>query len=559
MIRTLQSYVARELLKTFALTAIGLTLVFTLCLVAFNMIKAEVLSGMQMLKLLQLAVPLATTLTLPVAALFACAIVYGRLAFDNEFDACKASGINIHRLLAPAFGLSVVIAAFSFMMINFVLPKAVERIEAMVRHDIAKVVTQTLVSRGSVRQGPYVLHARHCVPMDDKSGVKGLHLLEAAFMQFEGEVLSRCGTAESVDVIFRTSPEGDSITAEATLHNVVAADLLKNRMESFAEQQFERQAIPSKLEEKTKWLDLQQLFVYLREPTGFIKARNLLVNLRRMYREASFYRWAGQQLTTGEKILVLADQDSRYEVRAATVEPDTETLEPALKNVTVRELFRDADGKQRTRDYQASSANMRVTSPEFPARDTVNIVLKGAVSFRDSLDPSKVNESRRRELDSISGPAHIRDAEKAMSTEQILGARVGGGGTIDYRALAAHKPAPLGLGDRVDDTRTSLVKGLSELGLEIISVLHSRLAFSVSVLVMLVMAATLGIIFRGGQLLTAFVISFLPTLLVVVLNIMGRQLAERPETFLPGILIIWAGIALLAVADLVILTRYLKR
>ena len=117
----------------------------------------------------------------------------------------------------------------------------------------------------------------------------------------------------------------------------------------------------------------------------------------------------------------------------------------------------------------------------------------------------------------------------------------------------------LNVGDRVDDERESDRGDVFKLGQEIAGIIHSRLAFSASSLVILVLAAALGVIFRGGQLLTAFVIAFVPGLLVVVMNIMGRQLTENTGTHLVGIVVIWAGIAILAATDVVVVGKYLKR
>jgi hypothetical protein len=125
--------------------------------------------------------------------------------------------------------------------------------------------------------------------------------------------------------------------------------------------------------------------------------------------------------------------------------------------------------------------------------------------------------------------------------------------------MADREPRSLELGSRVQMARTSLLREISLLGLDISSMIHSRLAFSASTLVLLILAAGLAIIFRGGQLLTAFVISFAPGMLVVVLNITGRQLAEKPGTYLLGLGLIWVGIGLLALADAVVLTRFLRR
>jgi lipopolysaccharide export LptBFGC system permease protein LptF len=117
----------------------------------------------------------------------------------------------------------------------------------------------------------------------------------------------------------------------------------------------------------------------------------------------------------------------------------------------------------------------------------------------------------------------------------------------------------LNLGPKIEDKRISVLKDVVMIGLEIGATLHSRLAFSASVLVMLVLAAGLAIILRGGQMLTAFAIAFFPGLMVVVMNVMGRSMAEKTGTQIVGIVVIWAGLVLLAIADAIILTRYLKR
>ena len=95
---------------------------------------------------------------------------------------------------------------------------------------------------------------------------------------------------------------------------------------------------------------------------------------------------------------------------------------------------------------------------------------------------------------------------------------------------------------------------------KITALIHSRMAFSVSVFVLVILAAALGIIFRGAHVLTAFGISFVPSLLVIVTIIMGRQMAQNEGTIgTVGVYTIWAGIALVAAMDVWTLTRALRR
>ena len=59
--------------------------------------------------------------------------------------------------------------------------------------------------------------------------------------------------------------------------------------------------------------------------------------------------------------------------------------------------------------------------------------------------------------------------------------------------------------------------------------------------------------------LTAFGISFVPSFLVIVLIITGRQLAQNPGTALVGLGTIWLGIVLVGVLDAWTLTKVLRR
>ncbi len=555
MLKTLQWYIARELFKTFALTAFGLTLVFSLCGGVLNMIQAEVLTAVQVMRILTFVLPVATTLTLPVAALFACAMVYGRFAADNEFDACKASGINIHRLLAPAMALSILTAAFTFSFANYIIPSFIERLEAIVRADIQRVITQALNTRGYVRHGPYVLHARKAVPYEDaERHTKGLLIQDAAFLMIEADQLVRCGTAEQVQVEFAAPSEGETPLATAAMEKVVALDLTHNQLYQWPRQPFSPMQLPRNLDQSPKWLNLSDLFKYLHRPTEFGKVRDELAKTRLLMRECMVYRDVVSQLNGPKRTLVLADARRRYEIKAERAEHNIRDFSPELRGVTVIEKW-----EKRRREYKADRASLRVKRGYGEIPDSIHISLKDHVRFTDSLDPGKVNEPKQIELEDVAVSAEAANPDRSISDDELLGITAEQRENAQYESLLDEKPVPLGLGERVEDARVSLRRGIVELGLQISGLIHSRLAFSVSALVMLVLAAGLAIIFRGGQLLTAFVISFIPGLLVVVLNIMGRQMSEKPGTHLVGIAVIWAGIGLLALADAVVLGRYLKR
>ena len=75
----------------------------------------------------------------------------------------------------------------------------------------------------------------------------------------------------------------------------------------------------------------------------------------------------------------------------------------------------------------------------------------------------------------------------------------------------------------------------------------------------MILGAALGIIFRGAHVMTAFGISFVPMLVVIVTIVTGKQMAHNAGTDTLGILVIWSGIAAAAALDGWILTRALRR
>lgn len=545
----LQWYITRELLKTFGLTAIGLTLIFSLCGGALNIIQADVLTAVQIVQLMAFVLPVATTLTLPISALFACAMVYGRLAADNEFDACKSSGINIHRLLAPAFGLSVFTAVFTFSFANYVIPRYIEQLDEMVRKDIHKVAAGLLKTQGFVRYGPYVLYAGHTDLRQGEQGQEVLYVREAAFMELEGPNLARVGTAEEVRVDFWSQPGENLPVVEACMFNVYGVDVKQRQTVDLKRQRLDPQAIPPQAKQNPKWLTLNELFYFQDNPAEMITVRRDVEALRRQAGEAYFFKDLVQQWRNN-KVIRLGDDRRRYEIRVDRLELDVRAgqvehyMPRSMLGVVVH--LKEPD---REITYQADSCAIRIHRGAMDRAATVQIVLEGGVTFADPKNPQNVVTQRRQDLPTVAFPRRFEEQVAAISDAELLGE-----GLSPARELET-----MNLGRRIDEARKAMRRELGTLVLSITAIIHSRLAFSASVLVMLVLAAGLAVICRGGQLLTAFVISFVPGMVIVVMNVMGRQMAEKPGTALVGLGVIWLGLVLLAVADAVVLTRYLRR
>ena len=66
--------------------------------------------------------PTVLGLALPFAGAFASTLTFLRLSNDNEIIACSASGISYRRLLAPVFGLGLVLTVCLLLLANQVVP-----------------------------------------------------------------------------------------------------------------------------------------------------------------------------------------------------------------------------------------------------------------------------------------------------------------------------------------------------------------------------------------------------------------------------------------------------
>jgi lipopolysaccharide export LptBFGC system permease protein LptF len=111
----------------------------------------------------------------------------------------------------------------------------------------------------------------------------------------------------------------------------------------------------------------------------------------------------------------------------------------------------------------------------------------------------------------------------------------------------------------VDRQRAAAEQRLGGTLRTIASVLHERASFSVSICVLVLLAAALGIILRGSHVLVAFGISVLPLVVIIIAILAGKQLARAPDKHLIGLLVIWSGLGLAVLVDGWTLFKLLRR
>lgn len=124
--RILRDYILKEFFHSFTLSLV----VFTFVLLVGNIIKLADLvinKGVDIfsvLKLFSYLVPWLLSFTLPVAALTAVILTFGRFSSDGELTAMKASGISLARVSMPVIMLGVIFSFLAFFLNDQVSPNA---------------------------------------------------------------------------------------------------------------------------------------------------------------------------------------------------------------------------------------------------------------------------------------------------------------------------------------------------------------------------------------------------------------------------------------------------
>ena len=122
-----------------------------------------------------------------------------------------------------------------------------------------------------------------------------------------------------------------------------------------------------------------------------------------------------------------------------------------------------------------------------------------------------------------------------------------------------HRKEQLAPDDPVSSCRRQAVDVREETIRRIVVQINERFAFSISVVVLVVLGAALGIIFRGAHVMIAFGISFVPSLLIILAIVTGKQMAYNAPTFVVGLAVMWGVIGAVAALDVWIMMRVLRR
>jgi lipopolysaccharide export system permease protein len=162
-----------ELLKVFTMALVGITGLLLLAGIVSEASK-EGLAPAQILAIIPLIIPSTLPYTIPATTLFACCVIYGRLAADNEILAIKSAGVNVMRVVAPGLFLGLAMSAATYGVYYSLIPTTHFMMRSLFLNDVENLLYGVLEKEGSFKHPrlDYEIHVKK---------VEGRKLIEAQF------------------------------------------------------------------------------------------------------------------------------------------------------------------------------------------------------------------------------------------------------------------------------------------------------------------------------------------------------------------------------------------
>lgn len=541
MVFTIHRYIFRELIRVFVMATVALTFMLSLGSM-LKPIQEFGVSPQQAIHLLGYFLPITMTVVLPMSALFSTALIYGRFASDNELSACKASGISLMTLVYPGLCLAVVVAITNLILSFYVVPAFVMRAEKSVQGNAKQIVFRNIQRKGyyempGKKSGKrFMIFADRAIP--DKNRLDGVVVLEA-----KGRDIKRQIFAKAAVVLIET----DSDYTEVTINASDTYQLDKNDDPQYAESLSVMHRFPPILSDDIKFQKINRLKEIRADMSIFGPVREKVLQARAQLAtellaediskklarpETGFY-----QLVSQDKILRIYSKSCTAETENTIVfEPPVELLEyDRLSHLLSMTWNSDDPAKLSLISEQPDSKlglvltnvswemnnNVKSTAPAlrkvFPA-----IVLPSEISKK--LTPGPNNQLGYKTLIDTISSIDNPNTEKPILAGAPSKTLVNLKNAADYQIWVTSK--------------------------KILSEVHTRLVFGIGSITLVMFAVALGIIFKGGHLLSAFGASAVPAAALVVFIMSGKELTKTRNAAMPestGIIVMWSGLIALSV------------
>jgi len=490
----------------------------------------------QALDLMSYFLPITLTFVLPMAALFATTLVYGRLANDNELDACRASGISLLPLIYPGMVLAVIVATANLLLSFYVMPEFVQRAEASLKNDARQILFRNVQRRDYYAlppDGAYRIHA-------DSTDIENNLLTGVIAAQVGGEKnIKRIITAQTAKITF--NPHDKFNEVRVTAHNT--HQFGPNEDAGFSAEWLSLTTeFGAMLGDNIKFKKIDEMKKIRNDAMLFDPVAKLA---RRVYAQFTAELLAQQ---INEKLAAGAQKPFRLHSDRLVVEMTAKNCvvkdEKRLQlgdEVVITEIPLSAGAARRT--LRCQKCFVDIEGDELTPTLTLDIR-----NAKWQYEPGLENLIVRYIIRGLIPPAAVTEQ---FRTDNILNEI-----KPDVVTAALHAGPSAYLKGLENQLQKKIAVTLAAIDAET----HSRLVFGVGCITIIMIGILLGIILRGGHLLTAFAASAIPALALITFIMMGKNITKNPgaTSVISGVILMWAGLVLLTVLALFLYRRLMK-
>jgi lipopolysaccharide export LptBFGC system permease protein LptF len=577
MSKTIFWYLFRDLIRIFVLASGTLAGIMSFGGL-MRPLTENGLSAGQVGKMLTDLMPAMMAYSLPAAALFATTVTYGRLAADNELTACRAAGMSYTAIGLPAVVFGLVVSIVSLLMLCFIVPVCSLKVERVIYSNLAQVVVNKIQrdhELGLPTGYPTVFaEEAHLLPPDPAHPNDQL-------VQLTGPTIITYGPAPNgadlrVPKDFFTAKSatarivqsgGESGPVQVVMNLVggakfprefTTADRNQIGVETVTPPAL---ALPDPIRQNFKFMDIWGLLRLAADPTLSQRVTLAVEDLLRREQERSFLQNLADD---GSKLGVYSLRGITSPTRAFVL--TTEGPPPELRDGELD--FRSAgtarqvrlsviEGEQTTRIAQANEAIVRARA------DDADGLVSATVELRDltmrAADQGTIGGGSSMSLE----PAELPSWEATIDVPMAQSIR-------DLRRTRT--PAAYANDPTLDPRDANhLRREEAAVNNDVRGELHGRASFAVSCVILVLVGWALGMMFKSGNFLTAFAVSFAPALLCIALVVAGQQTADHvPGIVSPGFLrhnrplilglcVIWSGNVIVLALAAALIARLRRR
>ncbi|MBN1973046.1 MAG: LptF/LptG family permease [Sedimentisphaerales bacterium] len=529
MIYTLYKYIFRELLRVFLLALIALTLILSLGSI-LQPIQEYGAGPRQVVVFMFYFLPITLTFVLPMAALFSGALVYGRFTSDNELDACRASGISIINLVIPGLFLAVIVAIFNLFLSFYVMPTFVHLAEKSLKADIKQMLFRSIEQKGYFKVPPkneYLIYADHVDIQNDT-------LLGVVLTKADGNEIQEITTTESAKIkiiqhektnevqittrnIYRMSSE-QSMKLGSSTFTIESGSLLADNIA------FKK--IDEMRRIKADLMRFERISTAANETLAQLTAELFVHDIHKHIAESRSDNNLNSQFSESFYELDGEPNSVKFTLVPCTLDKEQINL---TGEITLIEF--DTESKRSLNTYKCKEAFFRIEG------GTLQSSLAMDVRAARNIETGEIKM-----WDTFTGLSIPKDVEEAI--KQFYNEN----GSLNVQKLASELTGLPGFipGGELIKLQKELATKIRKTNMEIKAELHSRLVFGIGCISMIMIGIGLGIIKRGGHLLSAFGASCVPAAILVVCIMSGKQLTENLNAqTVSGITVMWAGLGAL--------------